>query len=82
MIYTTEQRRAKLAELIAWDTDARNMEREFWEEKKKYNRFVDRLPLFLRNRLYGYPTMCYLYHQRVITLMLEHFRFPEETWNQ
>ena len=82
MEYTPEQRREKLAGLIAWDTDARNLEREFWEEKKKYEQFVDRLPAFLRKRLYGYPTMCYLYHQRVITLLLENLRFPEETWDK
>ena len=79
MTYTPEQRRAKLADLIAWDADAHNLEQEFRAEKRKYERFVDRLPLFLRNRLYGYPTMCYLYHQRVITLLLEQLRYPEET---
>ena len=79
MTYTPEQRREKLNEMILLDADAHNFEREFWEEKKKYDRFVNRLPLFLRNLLFGYPTMCYLYHQRVITLLLENLRFPEET---
>ena len=82
MTYTPEQRREILNELIARDDDLHRLEQEFWKEKKKYERIVDRLPQFLRNRLYGYPTMCYLYHQQVISLMLEHLRFPEEIWNK
>ena len=78
MTYTPEQRRAILHELIARDGELHRLETEFWQEKEKYQRLADRLPRFLRDRLYGYPTMCYLYHQQVISFLLENLRFPEE----
>ena len=77
MTYTPEQRRRKLEELVRQDTDASELEREFFAEQEKFNRLVDRLPGFLRKRLFGYPTLLWLYHQRVVTLMCEEMRFPE-----
>lgn len=78
MQYLSDKHRALLNRIIAGDEAASRMEQEFWAAKKQYDRLVDRLPGFLRKKLYGYPTMCYLYHQRVITLLCEKLPIPEE----
>ena len=78
MTYTPEERMKKLARIMAADPDCRLLEQEYWAEQEKFQRFVDRLPGFLRERLYGYPTLCYHYHQRIIALACENLRFPGE----
>lgn len=78
MTYTPEQRRKKLCGLIAQDRDCAKLEKEYWTEHEKFARFTDKLPRWIRERLLGYPTLCYDYHQRIITLLCEELRFPEE----
>lgn len=78
MKYTPEERRRKINVLIHQDRDCFHMDNEFWTEKEEFEKFVDKLPGFVRDRRNGYPTMCYMYHQRIMTLVCDQMRFPEE----
>ena len=74
-----EERREKLKELLKQDKDGVALEAEYMAARSQFERIVFRFPKFLRNKLCAFPTLGHLYHQRIITLMAEQMRFPEET---
>ena len=78
MTYTPEERRKKIAALVAQDPDCVKLEKQNWAEHEKFARFTDKLPKWVRQRLWGYPTLGYEYHNRVVAFLVENLRFPEE----
>lgn len=78
MRYTPEERRIKLNELISGDPDASAFYLEYLERKELCERFADKLPRFIRDKIYGYPAMCHIYHQQILSLVCERMMFPDD----
>lgn len=81
MKLTPQQRRNRIMELARKDEEYRHMMEEYGPAKTRFEKFVDKLPLPVRNLLWSYPGMGYLLHGRILTLVCEHMRFPDEDEN-
>ena len=69
----------RIFSMMAADEEYQKMQAEYEKEKRWFERFTERLPRRLRNRLWGYPGMFYLMHHRMLTRICEEMRFSDET---
>ena len=78
MKLTPEQRRSKIYELAESNEEYRKIMQELTSAKKAFELYTDPLPEDLRNLLWSYPGMGYFMHHRLLTMICETMRFPEE----
>lgn len=78
MKLTPEERRQRMDEIASQDENWKKMMEEYLPAKKRFTKFVDRLPKPLRELLWRYPGMGYFLHHRMLNLVAEHMRFEDE----
>ena len=78
MQYTAAQRRTALLKMAQEDPELFALLAENEAARGQFTRFVDKLPWFMRKRLWGYPGILYFLHSRMLAFVCTHMRFPEE----
>ena len=78
MILTPMERRERILELIASDEECRKMTTSLEDAKQRFEQHVSALPEDARQPLWEYPGMGYFLHNRVLKLICESMRFPDE----
>ena len=78
MKLTPLQRRQRILELVREDREYAEMRREYESAKSRFEKFVEKFPMPIRNLLWSYPGMGYLLHNRILTAICENMQFPDE----
>ena len=72
------ERRKKILEMADADEDYRRIYAEYTRTKDRFEKYTKYMPRALSNCLWSYPGMLYFLHHRLLTLVSESMRFPEE----
>ena len=75
---TDMERRKRIHELCEQNEDYRVRKALYDEAYRKFAAFTDKLPRKLRNFLWSVPGTGYFLHHRMLDLICENMRFPEE----
>lgn len=75
---TPEQRRFEVYRIAEADREYQKAKEQLDSEQARFTQFVDKLPKFLRNILWGYPGMLYLTYHRLLDVICEQMIFPDE----
>ena len=75
---TDLERRKRIYELCEQNEDYRAWKAQYDEAHQKFTRFTNRLPLILRNFLWSVPGLGYFVHHRMLNVICETLRFPDE----
>ncbi|MBR3972486.1 MAG: hypothetical protein IKJ99_00880 [Oscillospiraceae bacterium] len=78
MNLTPIERRERIRELIASDEECRKMTASLEEAKQRFEQYVSTLPAETRQLLWECPGMAYFLHNRILKLMCDAMRFPDE----
>ena len=78
MKLTPMQRRQRIADLMNADTDCSTLLAEYKDAQNQFIGLTDRLPKKRREFLWKFPGAGYFLHHRIISLICEHMRFPDE----
>ena len=79
MKLTSLQRRERIYKIAESDPDYQKMKAEYDRFQKKYTSLTDRLPKRWSVFLWNFPGMGYLLHHKLLNIVCEHMRFPDET---
>ena len=75
---TELERRERIYELCEQNEDYRGWKQQYDEANRKFTKITDKLPKKLRNFLWSVPTMGYFVHHRMLNVICEYMRFPDE----
>lgn len=78
MKYTPQERMKRLMELEEADEDCTGARAEIGPAAAMLADYTDTLPKEVGSRLWAYSTALRIYHSRVLELVCEQMRFPEE----
>lgn len=78
MNMTPLQRRERIQQIAGADEEFRKMKASWEQAREAFDTFTDTLPASQRNLLQEYPGMGYLLYHRLLTVVCQHMRFPEE----
>ena len=79
MKFTPFQRRQRIMEMAKRDRECGLLLAEYESANRRFAEITDRLPAGLRRFLWKLPGTGYYLHHRMLTLICENMRFPEET---
>ena len=75
---TDLERRKRIYELCEQNEDYRAWKVQYDEAYQKLTKFTDKLPLKLRNFFLRAPVCGYFAHHRMLNVICEAMRFPDE----
>ena len=75
---TELERRKRILEICEQNEDYMAWKAEYDRAQKKFTVFTDKLPVRLRNFLWSVPVTGYFLHHRMLNVICEVMRFPEE----
>lgn len=79
MRLTASERRQRILQISKSDPDGSKLWAEYENANRRFSAIADRLPAKLREFLWLLPGAGYFLHHRILTLVCENMRFPEET---
>lgn len=75
---TDLERRTRIYELCEQNEDYRAWKGQYDAAYQKFTKFADKLPFKFRNFLWTLPTCGYFVHHRMLNVICEEMRFPDE----
>ena len=75
---TDLERRKRIYEICEQNEDFRAWKKEYDRAHRKFTSFTDKLPQKLRSFLWSVPGTGYFVHHRMLNVICEEMRFPEE----
>lgn len=73
-----QERRVRITKMLEEDPDYRAMAPELESSKSRFSRLAAFFPKRMRNVLWSYPGLSHFVYNRVLDLISEEMRFPEE----
>ena len=75
---TDLERRKRIYEICEQNEDYRAWKEEYDRVHRKFTAFTDKLPPKIRSFLWSVPGTGYFVHHRMLNVICEEMRFPEE----
>ena len=75
---TDLERRKRIYEICEQNEDYRGWKEEYDRVHRKFTAFTDKMPLKIRNFLWSVPGTGYFLHHRMLNVICQEMRFPEE----
>ena len=75
---TDLERRKRIYQICEQNEDYRGWKTEYDRVHRKFTAFTDKMPLKIRNFLWSVPGTGYFLHHRMLNVICQEMRFPEE----